>query len=307
MNDSAPPPAYDPLPRLKRLGFVFLLLFALWAFVVYLLPHGKNTLLKPDAAAPSVSIPVPAPASPPAQLSEPFAPAPPAALPWQKEPSENTMEQRIATLETRMKALEDSIAAMPKAGSVSLPDLEAAIKTQQSALVELKDAAGKNNRLLAAVTALGQLKESLGAGNSYREPWKRLADAISDRSDLQPLLATLETGADSGIPTFTTLQMRFDAAIPHALSPDSGGWTDTLRTLVRIRKVGAEQPGMDDESVIARAEASLAQGDVATAVKELEQLSPSAVDAMADWKHEAKHYLDAQAAMNGLAVAVLLP
>jgi hypothetical protein len=284
-DDILPPPVkppYQPLPRMKRLAITLALLFTIWAIFTYAVPYFISPTM---------------PATP--------APARQVALP-------SDVNARIDALETRIKALEEQQLAPWQKAETAPPDprvndLSEKISTQQNAVEELKKSIDASDRRLAALTLFGQMKEAALSGDPYRGELREFTALMQGQDKFVPLLATLSPNAESGLPTTGELQSGFEAAMDKAFTAHSGTWSEKIHTLIRVRKVGESQQGGDDESVFARAEAKLQQGNIAQAVKELEGLSPPAADAMANWKSQAMSYIEAKAALDALQVALFTP
>jgi hypothetical protein len=73
-----------------------------------------------------------------------------------------------------------------------------------------------------------------------------------------------------------------------------------LMRLVTIRPVGADAEGDHAAARVARAEARLADGDLAGAVAELEGLEGAPAEAAAPWLEQARTRLAAENALQGL-------
>ena len=83
-----------------------------------------------------------------------------------------------------------------------------------------------------------------------------------------------------------------------------------LRSLVTVRPVGGDVTGDSPEAHLARAEARLGEGDLASAVTELEALEGPAAEAAAPWLAGARARLAADQAIEALrerALARVLP
>jgi len=274
-------PPYQPLPRLKRLGMLFALLFGIWAMFAYVVPYMMGVNAPPASSHPtSISVS-----------------ADPALAP------------RIEALEARIKTLEEAQAAPKPAETpdTRVDELSQKMTSQEGLLAEMKKTVDDSTRQLGAMVAFDQLKTAAISGENFRDPLRRLTALTQGRGDIVPLLAKLTPYAENGLTTLEKLQLSFEAAVPRALEPGASSWGSTMHSLIRVRKVGEEQQGMDDESVIARAEASLVRGNLGTAVKELAQLSPPATNAMAAWNAQAKQYAEAQDALAALQFALLSP
>jgi hypothetical protein len=97
------------------------------------------------------------------------------------------------------------------------------------------------------------------------------------------------------VPSLPELRNAFERSaneIVHtAQAPDGDGLLDqaagNLMRLVTVRPVGADVEGDGAAARVARAEAALAEGDLAAAVAELEGLQGPAAEAAAPWLAEA--------------------
>ena len=113
------------------------------------------------------------------------------------------------------------------------------------------------------------LREALATGR----PFAAIKDAlVAESTGWVEKLAPVSAFAATGVPTLDGLKMQFKSAIAPALRPqtEEKNLVANLKSLVKIRKVGSEQKGADDDAVIARAEAKLNAGDVAAALAELQ-------------------------------------
>jgi hypothetical protein len=284
-EEESPPPtrsSYRPMDSVKRLGVTFIVLGVIWLVLKYAGPSLVGGSAAPPAPAVQRIETLPAPSS-----------APDTA--------------RIDALEARIKALEERPTQAAPVADARVSDLSEQLSSQQGAVADLKKSIDDGNRHLAALTLFGQLKEAVLHGDSYRRELHEFTALMQGQDAFVPLLAKLTPAAENGLPTVSTLQNEFAEAMNKALSPKSDTWSATMHTLIRVRKVGAEQKGGDDEAVLARAEAKLQAGDVALALKELEPLSPPAAEAMAAWKKQAASYVDAKEALNALQVALFKP
>lgn len=310
-DDNAPSaPPRSPHPSgLQRLGMTLALLFFIWVTFAYAIPYVLGGRAEkaisgdlPQRSKNSI-----------AQLQE--------ALSHIEE-----LQTRVATLDARVKTLEelatapspasDQAAAMkmvpvpppidPVADDGRLAEMEEQLHAQQSAIEEMKTLLAASNSKLAGLTAFGQMKEDMARGEPFRAAWNRVQALVSTQ-EAKDLLARLAPYADSGIATPSQLQTDFASAVTRTLSTSSSRWSETVHSLIRIRKVGETQQGSDDEAVLARAEAKLEKGDVALALKELAALSPPAADAFAAWKKQAEAHLEAREIANALEVTLLAP
>jgi hypothetical protein len=180
------------------------------------------------------------------------------------------------------------------------------------------EAASGQTQRTALILASGQLEAALDSGQPYSSQLGAIRRLAADDADLSALLAQLEEHADEGIPGMAELRIRFaDTALAIAQAAQSdadGDWADRawarLRSLVTVRPVGGDVAGESPEAHVARAEARLNEGDLASAVGELEGLEGPAAEAAAPWLAGARARLSADQAIERLrerALARILP
>lgn len=252
----------------------------------------------------------------------------------------NALQTRVDQLEARLKTLEDVVTAAPRTESTPASDaridaLQAKLDALQqqppgtpvhaddTRLTHLENALGKqeeqvgslkeqvndlrlnNARQLAALTSFHALKESISRGEPYAARLAQLTQAADGNAAAQEQLSILQPYADKGVATLSVLRTQFDSIAPQALMAGSqeGTLASNLHKLVRIRKVG-EQPGNDDEAVIARAETRLTDGELDAAIKELAQLSPPAVAVFAPWAGKAQEVVRVRNALDALQLSL---
>lgn len=320
-------PSTSSLPvRLRKLLITIAALFVLW--VVFRYAGGAMFLQPPRTGAPTA----------PVQAESQFHPG---STLTERDEKIAALESRLNQLEAKLKAFEDVVTASPRPAEpseetdikiaeleakldelrqqpVSLSDEDTAhvarmdkrIAAQHTELTELKNqltsVASRGSHEVAVITSFTQMKEAAMAGKPYRTELARLQRLTQDRPSVQPLLAALDAAAEKGLPTRHALLEAFDTTVPQALSGGKAGFLgNNLKSLIRIRKVGAEQLGSDDEAVIARAENMLENGDMAGCLKELARLSPPAATAFASWAARAEGYRKAQDSINALEIALL--
>lgn len=257
----------------------------------------------------------------PATASSPSIPAPPAAesrldqLQKQVEalaarPDANAriqdLEQRLAAAEQKNAALERQLAERNRDDPTLGARVDGLVRALAE-LVETREQASAQLNAAAALLAVGQLREAALSGRSFEA---ELA-ALRELEDAPEVPDALAANAARGVPTVAALGARF-APVPRAVvtaGEDEGDDMRTrverwLRRLVTLRPVG-EAEGDDAAAIAARAEARVAAGDVAAAVRELNALSGPAADAAADWRVEAERRLAVEAALGRLQAAVI--
>ena len=184
------------------------------------------------------------------------------------------MQSEIAELKAKIGALAAG------EGSVAGGDLAALtgrLAKLEAALPELVAAVGKENagaKAAAAAIAFANLLAAVSDGRSYAaelDTITALAPSVGD-------LGVLPAYAEKGIPTVPELARSFTLAKEGALvatAPAStGSIVDTLmasaQSLVTIKRIEEPTTGEGPGAALARAKAALDKGDLAAAVKEVE-------------------------------------
>ncbi len=159
-------------------------------------------------------------------------------------------------------------------------------------------ASASASQTAARAAALASLRRSAGAG----EPLAADLDVLDALGVAPEATAQLRPYADKGVPTAAALAAEFDtvgdAIVAASDTPDDGGNViDRLvagaRGLVSVRPAGPI-PGDNPTAIVSRMRASMANGDLATALSERESLPQAGKDASAAWaaKVEARATVD---------------
>lgn len=229
--------------------------------------------------------------------------------------SENA-EQRAG-----IEAATARLAALDGLGS-RLDQLEATANTLGDDLArvagEQSDSLLKQQRAAALVLSIGQLRAALAGNKPFAAELAALADLAQPDAEiaarLGPILSPLQERAALGTPTLAQLQAQFPAtSIAQAATADAAGaaigaepgWLqqtlNRLAELVTIRPVG-DVAGDGELAILARGESRLAEGDLAGAVAELDNLGGQAATMAATWLQDAKARLAGDTAAAQLAV-----
>ncbi|MCG8544807.1 MAG: uroporphyrinogen-III synthase [Alphaproteobacteria bacterium] len=216
-----------------------------------------------------------------------------------------TTKQAVEGMSTRVTALEASIGKTPQAVTDALSRLQqdavtmrqsiSALSSRLKALEDRPVISGE--RIAALAVTAGQLESAVNAGQAYAGPLARLrALAAGDKAMADPI-AALANDADTGVPTMAALTRRFDRLAPQLVASTPGdaatSWLGKVRekavALVNLRPVGAS----GSASPITRAEQALADNDLATAVKALDDVT-GPTDT---WRTDAQRRLAADGAL----------
>jgi len=178
-------------------------------------------------------------------------------------PQLTTLDQRIAKLEA------------------ALPGLSTAI--------ERSAASAKSG---AAAVAFANLRDAVAGSRPYATELAVLQSLVPNLGDL----GTLPSHAETGIPTVTmlagTLQKITETSAAPAPAPAEASFLNTMiataKSAVSIRPIGADTTGNEPSAVVARAQAALDRGDLASAIKEIGALPAPAGDAFSGWLDQAR-------------------
>ncbi len=200
------------------------------------------------------------------------------------------LEQKIADQEKTIAALNEELQTV------------AALRDKMDAMES------RSSQRLASITLFGQLRDSARRGETFKPILDQLLELNKANPQANALLMQLLPVAATGLHSMEELQGQFDAALDFALERESGtGFGSNMKKLIRIRKIGEQQSGTDDESVLARAEASVNAQDLRTAIKETEALSPEGKKSMANWVRMAQEYVNTQGTIATLQLALAQP
>jgi uroporphyrinogen-III synthase len=287
--------------------------------------------LAPETVQTAESVPSPTAPPSPARPVTPTTPAPAAADPGgprldrlehtvgelAPKTALATLDGDIAALDQRLSALEakppaEEGASVPDPSSAELQHLSAdmAQLAQRIAALEVRT----NQRTVtiradrALVLAAGQIQAALASSAPFDTPVAMIRAVTPGDKLLDGPLTTLETHAKAGIASRIVLAQQLSALPDHLADPapvaaDAGFWdrvSGRLGSLVRIRRVD-DRAGIDGapegpDRRIADAQADLAAGDLAGAVKAIAGLTGKAAIAAKPWLAAAEARLDCEQA-----------
>lgn len=250
-------PPTDPARygRSRAFGVAFWAVLALVVVVFAVGVAGARLWPRLFPATPATPVAAAADATPVAALPAPVAAPLPLAAPVPAGPS-----IEVAELQRRVDALEASQTRTVNAAAAAL------------AAASLAEATEGSSPFAAELAAL-----------------ERLLPLSAEVRSLRPY-------AETGAPSRAALAAEFDGAAGKAsiAAQDPGDRADflsrlrfALSSIVTIRKVGSTT-GASPDAVLARADAAVAEGDIAGALKILRDLPPKASDAMAAWRARAQ-------------------
>lgn len=249
-----------------------------------------------------------APAAP-VVVSKGEAPAaqPPAPAAQASE-SDAVLAERIASLEARLAAGDNTAIGALRSENRRLNEEVEQLRARLS-MMEQDRASRREERehAQALVMGLGQLRAALAGPAPYGAPLELIEGTMGKDTKVAAILATLRPYADRGAPTRAMLSQRFEtvaADVMHAARPKGDTWQDRITqqiaSLVVIRRTGSNASEGSTEAILTHAESALAAGDLATAVAMVEHLTGPALDAAGPWLSDAQARLAADKALLAL-------
>ncbi|MGH6912405.1 MAG: COG4223 family protein, partial [Geminicoccales bacterium] len=216
-------------------------------------------------------------------------------------------ESRLSQLSGSVDQLSQTVSADEQQGQALAGQISALGERLSGAENKLETASRNRDRAAALALLVGQLEAAIDDARPYQTQVQALT-AMADDGAIKQAAAELEPGAASGVPSLATLRQSFEPVaneIVHAArAPDGNNLidraTDNLMRLVTVRPVGGDVRGDSVDARVARAEASLNEGDLAAAVAELDPLEGAPAEAAAAWLQQAKARLGAQQALGQL-------
>ncbi|MFQ6553638.1 COG4223 family protein [Aestuariibius insulae] len=184
----------------------------------------------------------------------------------------------VASFERELDGVRGEIAAL----SGELSDRDARIVELSDRIAAEEAGAVEAARTAQIEAAATQIRTAIATG----EPYADALETVKGAAD-EGVVAALEPYAASGVPTLAALVESFPEAARAALTEDrseSGGVGvgAFLQSRLNVRSVEPRE-GTDADAVLSRVGAALDEGDLNTAVAELNTLPEAAQAAMSDW------------------------
>ncbi len=239
------------------------------------------------------------------------------------------LRERLNQLETMGDTVSERIAEMartaesaPAAGALAAVEeldarnerLSAAVRGMAGRLDRLETvrapATDSESAARALILAVGQLREALRTSGPYTVEVAAVKALVGGDREALGAVAVLEETADAGIPTLEALSAQFDAVarrvVTESIDLGGDGWLQRAGkwffSIVSIRRTGGGAAGAEPDSVVARAEALLASGDLMAAVDTLAALDGAGAAAAAEWRARAQSRLAAERAIAKLHI-----
>jgi hypothetical protein len=220
-------------------------------------------------------------------------------------------EGELQTLSGSIDALGQKLTADQQQSQALASQISALSERVSGAESKIENAERDRTRAAALALVVGQLEAAIDQARPYQTQVQTLTalttgGAAGPGDDaIKQAVGELEPGAAAGVASLATLRQSFAPVaneIVHAAKAPEGNnlldrATDNLMRLVTVRPVGGDVRGDSVEARVARAEAALQAGDLASAVAELDQLDGRPATVAADWLAQAKARLGAEQAV----------
>lgn len=233
-------------------------------------------------------------------------------------PANADQEKEIATLRLEIATLRNATQTLDQAMAGQRDQAKVLAEAVDKARAEAGARGAGEQRALSAARAsavigiAARLNAALESGLPFTADLGLLSPLASDDgkgadTKLMEVTNALQPYAQNGVASRATLMADFPvvakSALADDLADDSFGerMLGKLRSLVSLRRVGADVQGDSVEAKLARAEAALDAGDLPKAVEIVKSLPPQTARATAGWLARAEAHLAAKRAVDQLA------
>ena len=219
----------------------------------------------------------------------------------------------IATIRSALQTLDQAMSGQKDETARQREQAKALAETVDKARAEAGAVGAGEKKALGAARAsavvgvAARLSSAIESGLPFASELSLLSPLAQGDAKLGDIITTLQPYAQAGVASRATLAAAFPAvakaALADDLADDSFGERvlGKIKSIVSLRRVGADVQGDAVEAKLARAEAALDGGDVAKAVELVKSLPPQTSKATAAWLARAEAHLAAKQAVDQLA------
>lgn len=221
-----------------------------------------------------------------------------------------SQSQQLSELTGRLDELVQTVAAQDQKIADQAQTIDAQHQTMESQTAAIEAAETAARRETSRISAQGAISE-IRAAFENGEPYADAIGEIEGTSDVE-IPGALSTPAGAGVASLADLQESFPGAARRALSASvaataGGGVVDRfgafLRSQTGARSLG-EKEGDGADAILSRAEARLGEGQIESALAEIDALPEEGRQAMSDWTARAQERLAAGRALADLSKSV---
>jgi uroporphyrinogen-III synthase len=217
----------------------------------------------------------------------------------QPEADTSALKAEITALRAAMQSLDQTVAGQKASVDKAAEAATASNSNEQKALAAARGS--------AVIGIAARISAALTAGLPFATDLALLQPLAQGDAKLTELIATLQPEAAKGVASRASLATSFPAMAKAAMAEDLADdsyWQrllGKLKSVVSLRRVGADVQGDSVEAKLARAEAAVNAGDLAKADELVKSLPAQTSRATADWLARADAHLAAQHAVDQLA------
>jgi mitofilin len=219
------------------------------------------------------------------------------------------LEQAIEMKRSWISEIENRVEHERNGRLGKLKELEEAVEELEKLTVQWNDVINTNLKTQQTFTALETVKASYGSPDQPKPFLREMAalkEVAGDDEVIRAAIASINPAAyQNGVSTHTQLMERFRklsgevrraALLPEdaGIAAHAGNW---VLSKLMFKKNGLAQ-GNDVESILAKTETYLEEGNVDSAAREMNQLSGWARTLANDWLREARLVLEVQQALD---------
>jgi uroporphyrinogen-III synthase len=211
----------------------------------------------------------------------------------------SALKSEITALRAAMQSLDQTVAGQKASVDKAAEAATASTATEQKALAAARGS--------AVIGIAARISAALTAGLPFATDLALLQPLAQGDAKFTDLMTALQPVAAKGVASRASLAASFPAMAKAAMAEDLADdsfWQrllGKLKSVVSLRRVGADVAGDSVEAKLARAEAAVNAGDLPKAVELVKSLPSQTARATADWLARADAHLAAQHAVDQLA------
>ncbi|TMJ24567.1 MAG: hypothetical protein E6G95_18090, partial [Alphaproteobacteria bacterium] len=215
------------------------------------------------------------------------------------EADTSSLKSEIVALRAALQSLDQAVAGQKASVDKAAEAAKASVSGEQKAIAAARGS--------AVIGIAARLSAALVAGQPFAADLTLLQPLAQGDAKLGEPIAALQPPAAKGVTSRAALSASFPAMAKAAMADDLADdsfWQrllGKLKSVVSLRRTGADVPGDSAEAKLARAEAALQAGDLAKAVELVKSLPTQTSRATTDWLARAEAHLAAQRAVDQLA------
>ena len=178
---------------------------------------------------------------------------------------------------------------------------------------KLRASSAEKEKAAALLLAVYQMRQAAETGQRFLTEQQSALALASSMPQIAASIRSLSVAADQGVWTKTALIQSFPtyadkAVLSETLSPKKDWFhqaLNSLKELVVIRRIDASSDDPSTQSVLARAQQAVDEGDLSVALLQLQSLQGTAAEVMKEWTLAAQRYLTTQKTISETVSSVL--